>query len=241
MVHNTVATTEVENLQPMPNNASEIVEGVDGVSQERAGNCETSGSTNVTVKRVRLEEIRRNYANSKSYTKWPKTKEQNPYRKKPRVDPEEKNQLQFDYLKKQEKEQNKDKCNKTRSAKSLLSKKENISGKRKLVAGKSNMNSVPEKEPLKKTRSANPHLSNKENIPVAGKSIMNSVPKKEPIKKTRSVNPRLSNNENIPEKKQTRHWEKQSYFSSRKGAFSRPKPSTSNCKKTSFFNTKLFV
>ena len=37
----------------MPNNASEIVEGVDGVSQERAGNCETSGSTNVTAKRVR--------------------------------------------------------------------------------------------------------------------------------------------------------------------------------------------
>ena len=35
--------------------------------------------------------------------------------------------------------------------------------------------------------------------------------------------------------------EYQSYFSSRKGAFSRPKPSTSNCQKTSFFSTKLFV
>ena len=136
------------------------------------------------MKRVRLEEIMpipkviQNGPRQKNITRIA--------RSRVLTDPEEMNQLQLDYLKKQEKEQNKDKCNKTRSAKSLLSKKENISGKRKLVAGKSNINSVPEKEPLKKTRSANPRLSNNENIPekdklVAGKNNLTSVQEKEPL------------------------------------------------------------
>ena len=165
-------------MQPLPNN-SEIVEGVDGVSQERAGNCETSGSTNVTAKRVRLEEIMpipkviQNGPRQKNITRIA--------RSRVLTDPEEMNKLQLDYLKKQEKEQNKDKCKKTRSANPLLSNKENITGKGKLVAGKSNINSVPEKEPLKKTRSANPFLSNKENITVAGKSNLTSVHEKEPL------------------------------------------------------------
>jgi hypothetical protein len=194
----TVASTQAENFQPMPNNASEIVDGVDGVNQERAGNCETSGSTNVRVKRVRLEEI---MPIPKVIQIGPRQKNRTRIgRSRVLTDPEEMNQLQLDYLKKQEKEQNKEKFKKTRSAKPLLSNKENISGKGKLVAGKSNMNSLPEKEPLQKTRSANTRLSNKENIPVAEKSYMNSVPEKEPLKKTRSANPRLSNNENIPEK-----------------------------------------
>ena len=105
----TVASTEVENLQPLPNN-SEIVEGVDGVSQERAGNCETSGSTNVTVKRVRLEEI---MPIPKVIQNGPRQKNRTRIgRSRVLIDPEEMNQLQLDYLKKQEKEQNKDKCKK---------------------------------------------------------------------------------------------------------------------------------
>ena len=150
------------------------------------------------MKRVRLEEI---MPIPKAIQNGPRQKNKTRIgRSRVLTDPEEMNQLQLDYLKKQEKEQNKDNCKKSRSAKPLLSNKENISEKGKLVAGKSNMNSVPEKEPLKKTRSANPRLSNKENIPVAGKINMNSVPEKDPLKKTRSANPRLSNNENIPEK-----------------------------------------
>ena len=98
------------------------------------------------MKRVRLEEI---MPIPKVIQNGPRQKNRTRIaRSRVLTDPEEMNQLQLDYLKKQEKEQNKDKCKKTRSAKPLLSNKENNPGKGKLVAGKSNMNSVPEKEPL---------------------------------------------------------------------------------------------
>ena len=94
---NTVASTEVENLQPMPNNDREIVEGVDGVSQARAGNCETSGRTNVTVKRVRLEEI---MPIPKVIQNGPRQKNRTRIgRSRVLTDPDEIIQPQMDYLK----------------------------------------------------------------------------------------------------------------------------------------------
>jgi hypothetical protein len=51
---NTVASTDIDNRQPMANCDRQTVQGPS--SQSRSGNCETPLRTNVTVNRVRLAE-----------------------------------------------------------------------------------------------------------------------------------------------------------------------------------------
>ncbi|EFX72424.1 hypothetical protein DAPPUDRAFT_326145 [Daphnia pulex] len=71
---NTVASTEIDNRQPMANCDRETVQGPS--SQSRSGNCETPLRTNVTEKSCTFS---RAYAHSESHSKWAKTiNEQNP-------------------------------------------------------------------------------------------------------------------------------------------------------------------
>ncbi|XP_045023063.1 MFS-type transporter clz9 [Daphnia magna] len=53
----TVASTEVDNRQPLGNSDRETVEGGDGTSQSRSAKCETPLRANMTANRVRLAEI----------------------------------------------------------------------------------------------------------------------------------------------------------------------------------------
>lgn len=141
---NTIASTEIDNRQPMENSDRETVQGAS--SQSISGNCETPLRTNVTVNRVRIVElmpIPKVIQNGLRQTNRTRTG-----RSGLLTDSEEIAQLETDYLKKKKKEMEKEKSKKTRVDKPRLSNKENISENGKVVATKRNENAVHEKNPL---------------------------------------------------------------------------------------------
>ncbi len=94
---NTVASTEMDNRQPMTNCDRETVQGLS--SQSISGNSETPLRTNVTVNRVRLAELMpipkiiQNGPRQSNRTRTEKSRLL--------TDPEEMAQLEMDYLKKE--------------------------------------------------------------------------------------------------------------------------------------------
>jgi hypothetical protein len=90
---NTVASTDIDNRQPMANFDRQTVQGPS--SQSRSGNCETPLRTNVTVNRVRLAELIRIPQVIQNGPR--KTNRTRTGKSRLLTDPEEMAQLEMDY------------------------------------------------------------------------------------------------------------------------------------------------
>jgi hypothetical protein len=175
---NTVASTEIDNRQPMANCDSLIVQGPS--SQSLSVNCETPLRTNVTVNRVRLAELMpipkviQNGPRQSNRTRTGKSRLL--------TDPEEMAQLEMDYFKKKKKDMEKENSKKTRADKPRLSNKENITENGKVVATKRKANAVHEKEPLSvQNRQPRNAVKEKEPLSVQNRQHRNAVQEKEPL------------------------------------------------------------
>ncbi len=119
---NTIASTEIDNRQPMENSDRETVQGAS--SQSISGNCETPLRTNVTVNRVRIVElmpIPKVIQNGLRQTNRTRTG-----RSGLLTDSEEIAQLETDYLKKKRKRRRKKKNLRKHEWKSLVNKTKKI-------------------------------------------------------------------------------------------------------------------